>query len=337
MNEQIEARSAKDMRLSRILLALGVAVLVSIDAQAQAQDYPARTIKIVVPYPAGGPTDLVGRTAAEALSKALKQSVVVENKAGAGGTIGSDSVVKAAPDGYTFLLGLMGPMSIAPKIARNLPYDPLKDLAPVRLVAIMPEILVARPSLGLRTLADVVAYAKANPAKLTIASAGNGSLPHLAAELLKRETGITAVHVPYRGAAPAVNDMLGDHVDLMFGDGPVVLPQIAAKLLTPIVLASGKRMSVLPDLATSAEQGFPSVRSENWYGVLAPKGTPRAIVDTIDKALASSLADAKIVENFSNLGVSIVNEGTPETFAIFLAAQLENWGGLAKEAGVKME
>ena len=252
------------MKRTILALAFAASLVALTTAAGQAQTYPTKTIKIVVPYPAGGPTDLVGRTLAEALTKALKKTVIVENKVGAGGTIGSDSVVKSAPDGYTLLLGLMGPMSIAPKIAPNLPYDPQKDLAPIRLVALMPEVLVARPTLGLKTLGDVVAYGKANPGKLTIASAGNGSLPHLAAELLKRETGIDALHVPYRGAAPAVNDLLGGQVDLMFGDGPVVLPQILGNLLVPVVMATDKRLPALPDVPTSIEAGFPTVRSENW-------------------------------------------------------------------------
>ena len=325
------------MRTLAFLAALTIAAVAAQAKAVQAQDYPVRTIKIVVPYPAGGPTDLVGRTIADVLTKAVKQTVVVENKSGAGGTIGSDSVAKAAPDGYTLLLGLMGPMSIAPKIATRLPYDPLNDFVPVRLVAIMPEVLVARASLGLRSLKEVVDYGRANPGKLSIASAGNGSLPHLAAELLKRETGIDALHVPYRGAAPAVNDLLGGQVDLMFGDGPVVIPQIVGKLLVPVVLASDKRLPVLSDVPTSAEAGFPSVRSENWYGVLAPKGTPRPIIDALDKAIASALADPKIDEIFSKQGVYIVKDGTPESFGKFLAAQLGHWGNLAKDVGAKMD
>jgi tripartite-type tricarboxylate transporter receptor subunit TctC len=325
------------MRLFAVALGLAVSLAAYTTNAGHAQDYPSRNIKIVVPYPAGGPTDLVGRTVADALTKALKKTVVVENKAGAGGTIGSDSVVKSAPDGYTLLLGLMGPMSIAPRISPNLPYDPLKDLAPIRLVAIMPEVLVARPKLGLSTLGEVVAYGKANPGKLTIASSGSGSLPHLAAELLKRETGIDALHVPYRGAAPAVNDMLGGQVDLMFGDGPVVLPQILGKLLVPLVMATDKRLPALPDVPTSSEAGFPTVRSENWYGVLAPKGTPHPIIEALDRAIAAAMAEPKIEESFSKLGVYIVKDGTPETFGAFLATQLEKWGGLAKEVDAKVE
>jgi len=325
------------MKRTVLALAFAASLVALTTAVGQAQTYPTKTIKIVVPYPAGGPTDLVGRTLAEALTKALKKTVIVENKVGAGGTIGSDSVVKSAPDGYTLLLGLMGPMSIAPKIAPNLPYDPQKDLAPIRLVALMPEVLVARPTLGLKTLGDVVAYGKANPGKLTIASAGNGSLPHLAAELLKRETGIDALHVPYRGAAPAVNDLLGGQVDLMFGDGPVVLPQILGNLLVPVVMATDKRLPALPDVPTSIEAGFPTVRSENWYGVLAPKGTPRPIIEALDQAIAAAMSEPKVEESFTKLGVYIVREGTPETFGTFLAAQLEKWGSLAKDVGAKVE
>ncbi len=325
------------MKRKILALAFAASLVALTTAVGQAQTYPTKTIKIVVPYPAGGPTDLVGRTLAEALTKALKKTVIVENKVGAGGTIGSDSVVKSAPDGYTLLLGLMGPMSIAPKIAPNLPYDPQKDLAPIRLVALMPEVLVARPTLGLKTLGDVVAYGKANPGKLTIASAGNGSLPHLAAELLKRETGIDALHVPYRGAAPAVNDLLGGQVDLMFGDGPVVLPQILGNLLVPVVMATDKRLPALPDVPTSIEAGFPTVRSENWYGVLAPKGTPRPIIEALDQAIAAAMSEPKVEESFTKLGVYIVKDGTPETFGTFLAAQLDKWGSLAKDVGAKVE
>jgi len=325
------------MKRTFLALAFAASLAAVTTAAGQAQTYPTKTIKIVVPYPAGGPTDLVGRTLAEALTKALKKTVIVENKVGAGGTIGSDSVVKSAPDGYTLLLGLMGPMSIAPKIAPNLPYDPQKDLAPIRLVALMPEVLVARPTLGLKTLGDVVAYGKANPGKLTIASAGNGSLPHLAAELLKRETGIDALHVPYRGAAPAVNDLLGGQVDLMFGDGPVVLPQILGNLLVPVVMATDKRLPALPDVPTSIEAGFPTVRSENWYGVLAPKGTPRPIIEALDQAIAAAMSEPKVEESFTKLGVYIVKDGTPETFGTFLAAQLDKWGSLAKDVGAKVE
>ncbi len=325
------------MKHLALIFGLSLSLLALTTVTGQSQNYPAKTIKIVVPYPAGGPTDLVGRTVADALTKELKRTVIVENKAGAGGTIGSDTVVKSAPDGYTLLLGLMGPISIAPKIAPNLPYDPLKDLAPIRLVAIMPEVLVARPQIGLRTLAEVVAFGKANPGKLTIASAGSGSLPHLAAELLKRETGIDALHVPYRGAAPAVNDLIGGQVDLMFGDGPVLLPQVLGKLLVPLVVASDKRLPVLPDVSTSSEAGFPTVRSENWYGVLAPKGTPRPIIEALDRAVATGMAEPKIEESFAQLGAYIVKEGTPETFSTFLAGQLEKWGGLARDVGAKVE
>jgi len=189
----------------------------------------------------------------------------------------------------------------------------------------------------MRTLGEVVAYGKANPGKLTIASAGNGSLPHLAAELLKRETGIDALHVPYRGAAPAVNDLLGGQVDLMFGDGPVVLPQILGNLLVPVVMATDKRLPALPDVPTSIEAGFPTVRSENWYGVLAPKGTPRPIIEALDQAIAAAMSEPKVEESFTKLGVYIVKDGTPETFGAFLVTQLNQWGGLAKDVGAMVE
>jgi tripartite-type tricarboxylate transporter receptor subunit TctC len=325
------------MRLLAVLLGFVGAVAAPSASWAQPDAYPTHPIKLVVPYPAGGPTDFVGRTVAEFLQKALKQAVVVENKAGAAGTIGSDSVVKSAPDGYTLLLGLMGPISIAPKISPKLPYDPLKDLVPIRLVATMPEVLVARPSLGPRTLAELVAYGKANPGKLTIASSGIGSLPHLAAELFKRETGVDALHVPYRGAAPAVNDLVGGQADLMFGDGPIVMPQILGGLLVALAVAADQRLEVLPDVPTAREAGFPSLQSENWYGLLAPKGTPRPIIESLDQKIAIGLADPKVQEAFGKLGVYPVKDGTPETFATFLSLQIEKWGGLAKDVGARID
>ena len=241
--------------------------------------------------------------------------------------------MKSAPDGYTLLLGLMGPMSIAPKIAPNLPYDPLKDLAPIRLVALMPEVLVARSKTRNATLGQVVAYGKANPGKLTIASAGNGSLPHLAAELLKRETGIDALHVPYRGAAPAVNDLLGGQVDLMFGDGPVVLPQVLGKLLVPVIVATDKRLPVLPDVATSAEAGFPTVLSENWYGVLAPKGTPRPIIDALDTPSRRDWPNRRS-KNLREARRLIARRHTRDCSSI-PGHSTRQVGGLAKDVGAK--
>jgi tripartite-type tricarboxylate transporter receptor subunit TctC len=325
------------MQPSRLFLCLAVALTASTATYGEPAAYPSRPIKLVVPYPAGGPTDFVGRTLADMLQKALKQSIVVENKSGAAGTIGSDSVAKSAPDGYTLLLGLTGPISIAPKISPELPYSPLKDFAPVRLVAMMPEILVARPTLGLRTLPELVAYGKANPGKLTIASAGTGSLPHLAAELFKHETGVDALHVPYRGASPAVNDLVGGQVDLMFGDGPIVLPQILGHLLIPVVVAADRRIVILPNVQTSKEAGFPTLQAENWYGLLAPKGTPRPIVDTLDHAIAAALTDPKVEASFAMVAVYVVKDGTPETFKEFLAAQIDQWGGLAKKVDAKIE
>lgn len=326
-------------RITLFLIACAVAFVSALGSVAHAQqaDYPTRPIKLVVPYPAGGPADFVGRTLADSLRKTLKQPVVIENKSGATGVIGSDSVAKSQPDGYTLLLGLMGPLSIAPVVLPTIPYDPLRDFEPVRLVATMPEILVANPKRSWTSLAELIAEAKKNPGRLTIASAGVGSLPHLAAEQLKRETGIDMLHVPYRGAAPAVTDILGGQVDVMFADGPAVLPQIQGGLLNAVVVTADERLPVLPGVQTAKEAGFTEVRAENWYGVLVPRGTSPQIVDRLQRAVADGVTDPDVQQAFAKLGVYGVRSSDPDTFRAFLKVSLEKWGGLAKAVGAKIE
>lgn len=322
-------------RLFITTLAAGL-VFGALPLSAQAPSYPNRPIRIVVPFPAGGPNDFFARTLANKLSPAIGQPVVIENRSGAAGMAGTDYVAKQAPDGYTLVIVSASALAIAPTISDNPPFDPAKDLATVTLVARVPEALVAIPKLGVKTLPDLVAKAKASPGVINFASAGNGGMPHLAGELLKREAGINIIHVPYRGAAPAVSDLLGGHVELMFADLPVLLPHITAGKLIPLALASGARAGTLPDVPTTAEAGLANVLADNWYGMLAPAATPRPILQKLNEQVVAALASADLKETFAKQG-AVAAGGSAEGFAAFLRAETEKWGKLAKAVGAKLD
>ncbi len=304
-------------------------------AQAQAPEYPSRSIRLVVNFPAGGPADIFGRAIAARLGPALGQQVVVDNRGGAGGVIGTDAVAKAAPDGYTLLVSPAGSLAIAAGITK-LPYDNLKDLAPITLLVNVPEILVAIPSLGIKTLPDLIAQAKASPGKFRFASTGNAGMPHLAGELLKREAGIDIVHVPYKGAAPAVNDLLGGHVDIMFADIPVLLPHIQSGKLNALAIGSERRAPSTPSVPTTAELRLPGVLANNWYGLLAPGGTPRSIINKLNQVTVAALKSAELQAQLGNQGAIPVGN-SPEEFAAFLRNETNRWGTLARSIGANWE
>src|SRR5882757_3396761 len=262
-------------------LLTGLFVLLS-PALASAQEFPDKPIKLIVPFPAGGPNDVIARVIGQRMSELLKQPVIIDNRGGAGGVLGTDVLAKATPDGYTIAISSAGALAISPSLDK-VAYDTLKDLQPVTLVAKVPEMLVVATSVPATNMKELVELARAQPGKLNFASSGPGSLPHLAGELLKLTAKIDIVHVPYRGAAPAVNDLLGQQVQMAFLDLPVLLPHIKAGALRAIAIGAPERAPTAMEVPTTAEVGMPDLRIENWYGMVAPAGTPANIVATLNK------------------------------------------------------
>jgi len=324
--------------LFRRLGAIAVAALSLIagaaQAPVQAQDYPTRTIKMVIAYPAGGPTDFVGRLLTDKLKDLLGQSVIIENKAGASGTIGADFVAKAEPDGYTLFLTTVGAIAITPHMRPSMPYDPLKDFAPIGLVVRNTTVLVVRADSSIKSAKELVALAKEKPDTIPFASTGVGTTPHLALELLQSSSKEKFLHVPYRGAAPALTDLLGGQVQAFFADAPVLMPQILAGKVRPLAAASDSRNPALPDVPTLAELGYPDTQADNWYGLLAPAKTPRPIIDKVHKALATALADPDIKRKLLEAG-AIPALDTPEAFGKFMKDDYDRWGKVIREKGLK--
>ena len=310
------------------------AALALAGAQAvQAQDYPSRPVRVVVAFPPGGPTDFVGRLVTDKMTAALGQRIYIENRAGAAGTVGADNVAKADPDGYSLFLTTSGAVTIAPHI-QSVPYDPLRDFAPVALVTKVTEILVVTPKLGIKSVKELIALAKAKPGGVSFASTGIGSPPHLAQELLDVAGGVKFLHVPYRGAAPALTDLLGGQVQVLAADLPVLISQIQAGTLLPIGAASDKRDALLPDVPTLAEQGYPNTDASNWYALLAPAKTPPAVIAKLNKALNDALNDPEVHDKLVKSGATPAG-GTPEALGAFMKAEYEKWGKVVKERGIK--
>jgi len=314
--------------LSAALAFLGLA------GAAHAQDYPSRTVKIVVAFPAGGPTDFVARVLADKLKGALGQSVIIENKLGANAAIGAESVAKSDPDGYTLFFTTAGAVVINPHMRANLPYDPIKDFAPITLVVNTMEVLVVKSDTPMKSATDLVAFAKSRPDGIAMASTGVGSPPHLALELFKGSSGANVLHVPYRGAAPAVTDVVGGQVHAMFADLPVLMPQIRGGTLRPIGVGSKRRASVLPDVPTLDEQGIKDVYADNWYALFAPAKTPAPVIARLNAAVNAVLKDPETAKKLIEAGADPA-AGTPEELAAFLKSELERWGKVVKEKNIK--
>jgi tripartite-type tricarboxylate transporter receptor subunit TctC len=302
-------------------------------ALATAQEFPSKPIKLIVPFPAGGPNDIIARIVGQRISELTKQPVVIDNRGGASGALGTDAVAKAAPDGYTIGIVNAGALAINQSMEK-VPYETLKDLAPVTLVVTVPEMLVVASNVPARNMAVLLALAKAQPGKLNFASTGPGSLPHLAGELLKLTARIDIAHVPYRGAAPAINDLLGQQVQMTFLDLPAILPHIRSGTLKPIALGTVARAPTAPDVPTTVELGMPELRIENWYGMIAPAGTPPAIVAALNKITTSALADPAVKEKLAEQGLTTVGN-SPEQFRDYIASETAKWAKVIKDAGVQ--
>jgi tripartite-type tricarboxylate transporter receptor subunit TctC len=301
---------------------------------AQADDFPNRPVHVVIAFPPGGPTDFVGRVVAEKMRDALGQTVVIDNKPGANGTLGGEFVAKSDPDGYTLFLTTAGAVTVSPHIMADIHYDALRDFAPVALVTTVTEVLVVNPKSGIKTVKELVALAKDKPGTIPFASTGIGSPPHLAQELLSASAGVKFLHVPYRGAAPALTDLLAGQVQVLSADVPVLIAQIRAGTVVPIGAAADKRDAVLPDVATLAEQGYPNTDASNWYGLLAPAKTPAAVIQKINSAVNAALNDPPTRDKLVQTGATPVG-GTPDSFGTFMKAEYEKWGRVVKERDIK--
>jgi tripartite-type tricarboxylate transporter receptor subunit TctC len=320
------------MRILRTFLA-GLSLLLPVSVAAQ--DFPTKPIKLIVPFPAGGPNDIIARVIGQRMSELLKQPVLIDNRGGQGGVLGTDAVAKAKPDGYTIAISSAGALAISPSM-QTIGYDTLKDLAPVTLVATVPEMLVVATNVPAGNMKDLIQLARAQPGKLNFASSGPGSLPHLAGELLKLTADIDIVHVPYRGAAPAVNDLLGQQVQMVFLDLPVILPHIRAGTLRAIAIGSPERAPTAKEVPTTAEAGMPDLKIENWYGMVAPAETPTAIVAALNQAALEAMRDPAVKEKLASQGATLTG-GTPEQFRGFIDSEIKKWAKVIKDAGVATE
>jgi tripartite-type tricarboxylate transporter receptor subunit TctC len=314
------------------LLFCALAALVAGAVHAQA--YPAKPVRLIVGFPAGGPADIFGRAFAQALSAGLGQTVIVENKSGVGGVLGMDAVAKSQPDGYTLGFNNQGSVAFAPFALSTVPYNANKDFALITTVVKVPEVVVVHPSVPVKSLAELIAYAKANPGKVNYGSAGAGGITHLAGELLKVEARMDIVHVPYKGAAPAVNDLLGGQVQMGIFDIPVVLPHIRAGKLKAVAVTSAKRASSLPDVPTTPELGYPKVISDNWYGLIAAAATPPDVLQRIHAAAVAALRSPALVEQFAKVSGTAA-PATPQEYAAFVAEEQAKWGAIIKAIGFK--
>jgi tripartite-type tricarboxylate transporter receptor subunit TctC len=324
---------AEARKLLSILLAAALVFVTSLPATAQ--DYPSRVIRLIVPFPPGGPTDVVARIMAQNASPILGQTIVVENRpGGAAGTVGTRVVVSANPDGYTLLLSIAGSLTIAPSLYK-LDYDPLKDLTPIAIVEESAQVLTVNPAMP-KTLAEFVAYAKQRPGKLDLSSPGVGTLPHVLGELLQLVTGIKLTHVPYRGAGPAIVDLLAGQVQVMFNNPSVVLAHIKAGKLRALGVSTATRYEQLPDVPTFKEQGYPQLSATEWLGILAPAGTPAPIVNKLNAAVNQAMQSPAAHAALQKLGIG-TRAITPEQFRSFIVAETRKWTKVVAQAGIKSQ
>jgi tripartite-type tricarboxylate transporter receptor subunit TctC len=319
----------------RIFRALATAFSLLLPASAVAEDFPDHSIRLIVPFPAGGPNDMIARVIGQRMSELTKQPVVIDNRGGQGGVLGTDAVAKAKPDGYTIAISSAGALAISPTMEK-VAYDPLKDLQAITLVAKVPEMLVVAGNVPARDMNELVALARAQPGKLNFASSGPGSLPHLAGELLKLTAKIDIVHVPYRGATPALNDMLGQQVQMVFLDLPIILPQIRAGALHAIAIGATERAPTAMEVPTTAEVGMPGLLAENWYGMVAPAGTPPTVVAALNRIATEAMRDPVVKEKLAVQGATLIGD-SPEHFHDFIGTEIERWAKVIKDAGVVTE
>src|ERR1700704_2014247 len=325
------------MRIWKFLFAAAAAfVLPGAPDAAQAQTYPNRAITLVIPFAPGGSTTIVGRGIADKMSELLGEKVVVDNRPGAGGTVGTKAVAKSEPDGYTIALGYTGTLAIGPSLYKNAGYDPRKDFAPIGLIGNAPNSLVVHPSFPAKTVAELIAFAKEHPGKVNFGSAGAGTVSHITGEYFARAAGITLVHIPYKGTGPALTDLLGGHIPMAFAPIPAAHANVSAGLLRALAVTSTARSGLLPDVPTIAESGLPGFDASLYYGLVAPAGTPRPVIDKLNRELRAALASNEVKKQLGLDGTEIT-PGTPEDYADFIDKDEKKWAQLVKASGVEQE
>lgn len=322
--------------MTRSLVRILVAVCLAVSTSAWGQGYPTKPVRLIVAFPAGGGSDIVGRIVAQNLSERLGQQVYVENRAGAGGSIGTGAAVAADPDGYTMVLGGTSEIAVNPFVYSKLGYDTVKDLTPIGLVGTTPMVVVVPSELPVKTINDLVAMAKSKPGQVNVGSAGNGSFTHLAAELFRSMNGLKWTHVPYKGAPPALNDLASGRVQAMFSTVPAAMALIKANRIRPIAVSTGSRAATLPDVPTVIESGITGYNVQFWYGVFVPAATPADIVNKLSEAVAQSAKDASVIESLAKQGV-IASNTNRQQFADYVKAEVERWGKVVKESGAKVD
>lgn len=313
---------------------LGAGLLGGTSALAQA--YPTKPVTIIVPIAAGGTTDILARIIGQALTAELGQSVVVDNRAGAGGNIGGQAAAKATPDGHTLFMGTVGTHAINASLYKKMPFDPVKDFAPLTRVANVPNLLVANPAQPYKSVKDLIAYAKANPGKVNFGSSGNGSSIHLSGELFKSLAKVDMQHAPYKGSAPAVTDLLGNQIGIMFDNMPSAIQHVRSGSLVPLAVTTAKRSPELPNVPTIAEAGVPGYEATSWFGMFAPAGTPAPVLAKLNAAIVKVLAQPDVKKKINEQGAEVYSE-TPEQFAAFIQAESVKWGKVVKESGASLD
>ena len=318
----------------KTILALLLACASSL-AAAQPAPYPSRPVKIIVAFTAGGTTDIMARSLAQRLSERYKQPFVIENRPGAGGNIGTEAAVRAPADGYTLIVNSVGPMAVNPTLYKSLPYDPMADLVPIAQISDVPNVLVVHPQLGVKSVAQLVEYGKANSGKLNYASTGIGTSSHLSGYMLASRAGFQATHVPYKGAE-ALKDLLAGRIQFMFATIPSVIAHIKAGNLVAIAVSSAQRSRSMPDVPTVAESGFPGFEAGSWFGLFAPRGTPPAVIAELNRATNEFIAERQVQARMIEEGADPAG-GTPEKFGAFVRREFEKWRAVVKESGATVE
>jgi tripartite-type tricarboxylate transporter receptor subunit TctC len=313
-----------------------LALAAFLPASVLAQDFPNKSIRLVVPFPPAGGTDVLSRAIAYAITNNTKWNIVVDNKPGAGGNIGLDAAAKSPPDGYTIAMGQTANLAVNPALYSKMPFDPLKDFAPVALISSQPLILVVATTSPYKTLQDLVDAAKANPGKVNMASSGNGTIGHIGGEMFQRRAGIKLTHVPYKGAGPVVADLMGGNVDCFFGNSLAVGGLVTSGRLRPLAVTSPKRLANFPDVPTAAEQGYAGFEAATWSGLVAPAGTPKPIIDKLNAEANKALGGPEFLKKLAEDGSTPLG-GTPQQFADFMKSEYAKWGGVVREAGIKLD